>query len=75
MPITLTLLIPVYLESEWINIKPGNETIAIIVETTLNLKNYTFYNRSFKIGKEKLIGRINYTPNIAFEKAWQKYYI
>ena len=43
------------LKSAWINIKEGNETIQLVIDTELDLKKYTPFNKVFLIKGEKLI--------------------
>lgn len=43
------------LKSTWINIKGGNETIQLVIDTDLDIRRYTIFNKVFIIKNEKLI--------------------
>lgn len=43
------------LQSPWIKVKQGNETIQLIIDTDLNIKKYSTFTKVFLVSKNKII--------------------
>ncbi len=43
------------LRSAWINVKPGTETIQLVIDTELDVRRYRLFNKVFTIRNNKLI--------------------
>jgi hypothetical protein len=50
------------LQSAWINVKPGTETLQLVIDTELDLRRYRIFNKVYTIRNDKLIEQRSIWP-------------